>query len=192
MTNLSKGAGGRVKKTNHRLYMGRVRRYTGTKDGITFQEDAMQGIHQERKINTLALDIEGTLLSHASTMIPRPGLFEFLTFCKENFERVVFFSFVEEERGKQILNEMVKDGHMPEWVLTAEYVEAKGGRPGAKNLSLLGVDPEQAYIVDDQPQVLPREQLHRLVQVSEFKAPYPADDCALKGAMNRLRMPVQT
>ncbi len=37
---------------------------------------------------TLALDIEGTLVSHASTMIPRPGLFEFLTFCQQNVERI--------------------------------------------------------------------------------------------------------
>jgi hypothetical protein len=135
---------------------------------------------------TLALDIEGTLISHASTMVPRPGLLDFLLFCRQNFERVVFFSFVEEERGRQILNTMADQGHMPEWVRCAEYVNAQGGRPGAKDLRLLGVDPSHALLVDDQPQVLPREQLHRLVQVPEFKAPFSADDRALDHVRDRL------
>lgn len=140
----------------------------------------------KHKPTTLALDIEGTLISHASTMVPRPGLFEFLLFCRQNFERIVFFSFVEEERGRQILNTMADQGHMPEWVRCAEYLNALGGRPGAKDLRLLGVDPEQALLVDDQPQVLPREQLHRLVQVPEFKEPFPADDNGLEVARARI------
>lgn len=73
----------------------------------------------ENKI-TLALDIEGTLISHASTMIPRPGLRAFLEFCGGKFNRIVFLSFVDEERGRVILNHMADEGHMPEWVRTAE------------------------------------------------------------------------
>lgn len=91
----------------------------------------------DRHTTILALDIEGTLISHASTMVPRPGLFDFLLFCRQNFERIVFFSFLEEERGRQILNTMADAGHMPEWVRCAEYLNAQGGRPGAKDLSLL-------------------------------------------------------
>jgi len=135
---------------------------------------------------TLALDIEGTLIFHASTMVPRPGLLEFLLFCRQHFERVVFFSFVDEKRGRQILITMADQGHMPEWVRTADYFHAEGGRPGAKDLRQLGVDPEQALLVDDQPQVLPREQLHRLVQVPEFKEPFPADDNGLEVARSRI------
>lgn len=139
-----------------------------------------------RHTTTLALDIEGTLISHASTMVPRPGLFDFLSFCRQHFERIVFLSFVDEERGRQILHTMADQGHMPEWVRTADYFHAEGGRPGAKDLRQLGVDPEQALLVDDQPQVLPREQLHRLVQVPEFKEPFPADDSGLEVARSRI------
>ena len=135
---------------------------------------------------TLALDIEGTLISHASTMIPRPGLRAFLEFCGGKFNRIVFLSFVDEERGRVILNHMADEGHMPEWVRTAEYFHARGGKPGAKDLRQLGVEPDQALLVDDQPQVLPREQLHRLVQVPEFKVPFPANDQALDEAQNRI------
>ena len=145
----------------------------------------MTTIKQHKHI-TLALDLEGTLISHASTMIPRPGLFEFLTFCKEHFERIVFFSFVEEERGRAILAAMADSGYMPDWVHAAEYFHARGGRPGAKDLRQLGVEPEQALLVDDQPQVLPREQLHRLVQVPEFREPFDNDDSVLKHAQTRM------
>lgn len=40
--------------------------------------------------------------------------------------------------------------------------------------------------MDDQPQVLPREQLHRLVQVAEFKEPFKADDNGLEVARSRI------
>lgn len=135
---------------------------------------------------TLALDLEGTLISHVSTMVPRPGLYEFLEFCCQQFERVVFLSFVDEERGRQILNIMADSGHMPDWVRLAEYFHAQGGRPGAKDLRQLGVEPDHALLVDDQPQVLPKEQLHRLVQVSEFKVPLSDDDCALYESQSRI------
>lgn len=139
------------------------------------------------KTTTVALDLEGTLISHASTMVPRPGLYDFLTFCRDNFERVVFFSFVEEIRGRAILNRLADSGHMPDWVRTAEYVHAEGGRPGAKDLRQLGVDPEQALLVDDQPQVLPREQLHRMVQVPEFKEPFDDNGSVLRDVMDTIR-----
>lgn len=42
-----------------------------------------------KSTSTLALDLEGTLISHASTMVPRPGLHDFLAFCHQQFERVV-------------------------------------------------------------------------------------------------------
>lgn len=134
----------------------------------------------------IALDLEGTLISHASTMIPRPGLLEFLTFCKDNAERVVFLSFVDEEKGRTILNRMADAGHMPDWVRTAEYFHAQGGRPGAKNLRQLGVEPEQVLLVDDQPQVLPSEQQHRLVRVVEFKEPFSAADSELEQVQKRI------
>ena len=135
---------------------------------------------------TLALDIEGTLISQASTLIPRPGLRAFLEFCGGQFDRVVFLSFVDEERGREILNRMADEGHMPEWVRTAEYFQARGGKPGAKDLRQLGVEPGQALLVDDQLHVLPREQLHRLIRVVEFKAPFSADDTELLHAQQRI------
>lgn len=91
------------------------------------------------------------------------------------------------EKGRTILNHMADAGHMPDWVRTAEYFHAQGGRPGAKNLRQLGVDPEQVLLVDDQPQVLPPEQQHRLIRVPEFKKPFAADDSMLEHAWKRIQ-----
>lgn len=57
----------------------------------------------------------------------------------------------------------------------AEYVTAIGGKPGAKDLRLLG-DPEDALLVDDQPHVVPLDQRARLIQIAEFKAPLGDDN----------------
>ena len=130
---------------------------------------------REKRPSTIALDLEGTLISHASSMIPRPGLYQFMQFCRENFTRMVFFSFVEQERGRQILQQMVDAATMPDWVIGAEYVTAIGGKPGAKDLRLLG-DPEDALLVDDQPHVVPLDQRARLIQIAEFKAPLGDDN----------------
>lgn len=139
-----------------------------------------------KSTTTLALDLEGALISHASTMVPRSGLYDFLAFCHQQFERIVFLSFVDQERGRKILNMLADSGHMPEWVRSAEYVHVKGGRPGAKDLRQLGVDPEQALLVDDQPQVLPRNQLHRLIRIPEFREPFETNDQALLTVRRRL------
>ena len=40
--------------------------------------------------------------------------------------------------------------------------------------------------MDDQPQVLPREQLHRLVRLPEFKAPFDEEPGALDNARREL------
>ncbi len=151
------------------------------KDSFAFCLSSLQDATtlKGKSLSTIALDLEGTLISHASSMIPRQGLYQFMEFCRDSFSRIVFFSFVEQERGREVLQQMVNVGSMPGWVTEAEYVTAIGGKPGAKDLCLLGVKPENAILVDDQPHVVPVEQRHRLIQIAEFKSPY-ADDRELE------------
>lgn len=158
------------------------------KDAFAFCLSSLQAVSTQlrKRPVTIALDLEGTLISHASSMVPRSGLHDFLTFCHQQFERVLFFSFVDKEHGRKILNTMADNDHMPEWVRSAEYFHAEGGRPGAKDLHQLGVDPEHALLVDDQPQVLPRNQLHRLIRIPEFREPYEPGDQALLTVRRRL------
>jgi hypothetical protein len=59
---------------------------------------------------TIALDLEGTLISNAVSQFPRPGLFTFLEYCHQNFvgiasrfeNRLVIFTAVNEVRFRSI------------------------------------------------------------------------------------------
>src|SRR5690606_29950088 len=63
----------------------------------------------------LALDLEGTLISNAVSQIPRPGLFDFLTRCRDSFSRIVMFTTVSEKRFRDIAGLLVKEGFAPTW-----------------------------------------------------------------------------
>jgi hypothetical protein len=57
---------------------------------------------EKQKQLTIALDLEGTLISNAVSQFPRPGLFTFLEYCHQNFDRVVIFTAVNEVRFRSI------------------------------------------------------------------------------------------
>ncbi len=51
---------------------------------------------------TIALDLEGTLISNAVSQFLRTGLFTFLEYCHQNFYRSVIFTAVNEVRFRSI------------------------------------------------------------------------------------------
>jgi hypothetical protein len=57
---------------------------------------------EKQKQLTIALDLEGTLISNAVSQFPRSGLFAFLKYCHENFDRLVIFTAVNEVRFRSI------------------------------------------------------------------------------------------
>jgi hypothetical protein len=79
-----------------------------------------------KKITTLALDLEGTLISNAMSQIPRPGLFEFLGRCAALFPRLVMFTTVNEDKFRQIARLLVEEGKAPAWFANIEYVNWQG------------------------------------------------------------------
>lgn len=42
-----------------------------------------------KNVTAIALDLEGTLISNAVSQFPRPGLFDFLTFCQGGCDRLL-------------------------------------------------------------------------------------------------------
>jgi hypothetical protein len=54
---------------------------------------------KSNKYKVLALDLEGTLISNAVSIFPRPGLYNFLEFCHDTFDKIVLFTSVSEERS---------------------------------------------------------------------------------------------
>ena len=61
-------------------------------------------------ITTLALDLEGTLISNAMSQIPRPGLNDFLVRSRALFDRVVIYTAVAESRFRGIAAQLAAEG----------------------------------------------------------------------------------
>jgi len=129
-------------------------------------------------ICVLALDLEGTLVSNAVSQIPRPGLFEFLEFCRAVFPRIVLFTAVSEPRARDVVRSLVEAGDAPAWLLTGlEYVDWRGEYKDLRWVG--GAAIEQIVLVDDREEYVRPDQRSQWVPVSEFAAPYPDDDRAL-------------
>jgi hypothetical protein len=79
---------------------------------------------------TVALDLEGTLISNAVSQFFRPGLFTFLEYCHQNFvglasrfeNRLVIFTAVNEVRFRSIARRLAEAQDVPAWFVDLEYI----------------------------------------------------------------------
>jgi NLI interacting factor-like phosphatase len=69
---------------------------------------------EKQKKLTIALDLEGTLISNAVSQFPRPGLFTFLEYCHRNFNRLVVFTAVNEVRFRSIARTLAENRDVPD------------------------------------------------------------------------------
>ena|SRR5690606_8482109 len=137
----------------------------------------------------LALDLEGTLISNAVSQIPRPGLFDFLTRCRDSFSRIVMFTTVSEKRFRDIAGLLVKEGFAPTWFADIEYVVWNGP---TKDLRFIrGVAPSDVVLVDDYADFIHPGQEGSWEEVEYFGPPYASDDEALARTAQALRARVE-
>jgi hypothetical protein len=115
----------------------------------------------------LALDLERTLISDALTALPRPGLFDFLTFCHERFERVALFTTVEEADAREVLEALAEAGHVPRALLDRlEYINWHGEY---KDLPFVpDAAPADVLFLDDDPGWIRPDQRDRWIAVSPW------------------------
>lgn len=126
---------------------------------------------------TLALDLEGTLISNAMSQLPRQGLYAFMEGCAQRFERVVIFSAVRPSRTRAILEQLAAHGDVPSWVGAMEIVSWHGAHKDLRFVD--AARPEQVWLVDDlEAYVLPAQR-HLWWPISPFDAPYPPDEALL-------------
>ncbi len=102
------------------------------------------------RIKLLALDLEGTLVDNALTANARPGLFDFLQFCEERFDRVALLTTVDEETAREVLEGLERGGQVPGvFVARVEYVDWSGEH---KDLRFVrSATPDEIVFVDDDP-----------------------------------------
>jgi len=123
---------------------------------------------------TLALDLEGTLISNAVSAFPRPGLYDFLAFCREAFDRLVIFTSVPETTAKRIMGILAAEGSAPAWFQDLEVFVCE--RHMQKDLGRIG-QPGSVWLVDDQEAYIVPGQRNQWISVHEFMPPFTqADD----------------
>jgi len=132
----------------------------------------------------IALDLEGTLISNAVSVFPRPGLHAFLEFCRAAFEKVVLFSTVRPERLRAITQSLCDEGSTPPWFAAVERVEWSG--PTKDLRFVVGFEPPEVLLVDDQERYVAPAQKGQWIPVAEFAPPYSSDDSELARIQNEI------
>lgn len=141
------------------------------------------------KPTVLALDLEGTLISNAISQIPRPGLYKFLLDVQSQFNQLVMFTTVPEDRFRTIAELLGREGSAPTWFAGLNYVQWRGQ---TKDLRLAAPCLGQALLLDDhRPYVHPGQE-HLWIQIPLFASPYPSDDDGLVVAFLRLLERINT
>lgn len=138
---------------------------------------------------TLALDLEGTLISNAISQIPRPGLFHFLERVRFQFEELVMFTTVPEPLMRSIAGLLVREGSAPEWFSQLPYVQWSGK---TKDLSYVCPCLGAVLLLDDYGPYVHPGQEQFWVEIPLFGSPYSDDDKGLKVAAERLNEMLST
>lgn len=140
---------------------------------------------------TLALDLEGVLITNAVSQFPRPGLREFIEECEKLFgkEHICIFTTVPENLFREIANTLVAEKLVPSWFNQIRYVDWVGEH---KDLRFVDDDIESVIIVDDYPPYIKQIQKHRLIEIPQYLAPYTNElpdlgDTELRETLRKLK-----
>lgn len=123
---------------------------------------------------TLALDLEGTLISNAVSCFPRPGLRDFLIGVECQFDRLVVYTTVAPMHVRRLAKDLANEGLVPHWLADVEIVIWQGG---IKDLRFIpGADIERTLLVDDIEAYIHPEQRSQWIKIEPFEPPYPSTD----------------
>jgi hypothetical protein len=124
---------------------------------------------------TIAIDLEGVLISNAVSQFPRPGSRAFVAACRQAADRVVLYTSVPGDRAAEIVERLVAEGHLPDDPFDAIVHAPSSVKP------LGGVAD---VLFDDAADVAPGEE-HRLIRVASYD-PTDLDDTVLTGLAGRV------
>ena len=118
-------------------------------------------------IKVLALDLERTLISDAMNREPRPGLFSFLQFCTQHFERVVLFTSVSQRIAYEVLDDLSQQGYIPkEFIDKVEYIEWEGEHKDLRYVSK--ARSSEILLIDDDEGWIKPEQKSQWIAIGEY------------------------
>ena len=121
-------------------------------------------------LKVLALDMERTLIVRERHPRPRPGLKNFLNFCWKNFERVVIYTGVDNDRAREILERLDRRGEVPRgFPDQVEYIEWPGDVKDLRHIP--NAHPEEVLILDDYRDYILPEQRGQWIPVNPYNPP---------------------
>ncbi|WP_031386813.1 NIF family HAD-type phosphatase [Desulfonatronum thiodismutans] len=130
------------------------------------------------RLEVLALDLEGTLVSNAVSQIARPGLHDFLEFCRREVPRLVLYTSVPERKVREVTANLVAEGSAPAWFKNVECVHWNGR---VKDLTMIqGTTVERTLLIDDYEGYVIEEQRRQWLPIDTYSTPYSADDTELQ------------
>lgn len=130
---------------------------------------------------TIAIDLEGVLISNAVSQFPRPGSRAFVSACRQAADRVVLYTSVPADRAADIVAGLVAEGHLPPDPFDAIVHAGSSMKPLERIADVL---------FDDAADVAPDE-AHRLVRVPGYD-PTDAADAVLTDLAARVPVIVRT
>ena len=116
----------------------------------------------------IALDLEASLIDNAISGIPRPGLYSFIEFCMENFERVALLTTVDEPDARQVLYTLADSGAIPDEFTAAEYIHWKGEYKDLRCAE--NIAPEDIIFVDDDASWIHPDQTEQWIAIESWMA----------------------
>lgn len=132
-------------------------------------------------VATLALDLEGTLISNAVSQFPRPGLHAFLEFCRERVPQLVIYTAVNEARFRDVARRLADEGSAPEWFETLPHLQCTGQYKDLRFIE--GAEVPTTLLLDDLESYVHPEQREQWIRIAPFEAPYADDDRELVRVM---------
>ena len=134
--------------------------------------------------NAIVLDLEGTLISNAISVFPRPDLFWFLEQCITLTPHLYIMTAVREGRARQILELLAREGSAPQWFKLTNVVMWDGPH---KDLRFVPHDPIEAiWLIDDLEHYVHHAQMGQWLPITPFVSPYDEPPGVLKAMFQSL------
>ncbi|PHS10140.1 MAG: hypothetical protein COA78_11590 [Blastopirellula sp.] len=126
----------------------------------------------------IALDLEGTLISNAVSQFARPGLFKYLSWCKDYFEEVYIYSAVRDSKCHEIVYNLVSRNLAPKWLEDTQFIQWDRKFKDLANIA--GATIEDCLIVDDNRDYILDDQIHQWIKIKKWSPPYSDTDRELE------------
>jgi hypothetical protein len=140
---------------------------------------------------SLALGLEGMLVSDAASRIPRPGLYRFLEHCDVMFDEVVVFTTVPEAVFRAIAERLAEEGYAPQFFGWTRHVHSADGRKDLDRVSRFG-GTALTLLVDHSANSVVSGQEASWVCAPPFEPPYSDGDIGLTDLIPELARGVLT